>query len=98
MTEDPTAAAFTPYVGGTFTLRSPEGDVPLVLAEVTEEEEQPHAPRTHPFSLVFTAPAGYGFTQGMYALRHDDLGDLALFLVPRRPERDGLPRLEAVFN
>lgn len=98
MTDHQTAAAFAPHQGSTFSLRGPDGDVPLVLAAVVEEQEQPNAPRTNPFSLVFTAPPGYGFTQGMYALGHDELGELELFLVPRHPLPDGLPRLEAVFN
>ncbi len=94
-----TAATFEPHAGTTFTVRQDPGDgIPLTLVGVRRAQEQPHAPRTDPFSLTFTGPAGFGFTQGMYALDHDALGRLELFLVPRQPLADGLPRLEAVFN
>lgn len=93
------AATFRPHVGTAFAVRlSDADDVPLTLVAVDEAPEQPHAPRPDPFSLTFTGPAGLGFTQGLYALHHDTLGRLDLFLVPRQPAADGLPRLEAVFN
>ena len=98
VTSDLTAATFEPHIGTVFTIANDDGDVPLTLASVHREPEQPHAPRPDPFSLTFTAPEGYGFTQGMFTLRHDALGTLDIFLIPRAPLKDRLSRLEAVFN
>lgn len=98
MTDGVSAATFEPHVGTVFTVVGDVGEVPLTLTSVHREPEQPHAPRPDPFSLTFAAPEGYGFTQGMFTLRHDALGTLALFLIPRAPLADRLPRLEAVFN
>lgn len=99
MDSELTAATFTPHLNTVFTFRSEaEEDLPLTLVAVDELVAQPHAPRPEPFSLTFTGPAGYAFTQGMYLLRHETLGTLDVFLVPREPHADRLPRLDAVFN
>lgn len=50
-----------------------------------------------PFSLVFRAPAEPVLPQSIRPLRHDELGDLAVFLVPVGLEPDGL-RYQAVFS
>lgn len=95
----PSASSFEPHIGSTFAVvQEDSADVPVVLVAVDRHPEQPAAPRPDPFSLTFTGPAGLSFMQGGYAIRHDVLGDLDLFLVPRAPLADGLPRLEAAFN
>jgi hypothetical protein len=99
VTDDLGAGTFKPHQDTTFTLVLDDGGgVPLLLVDVDEGDEQPGAPRPDPVSLTFTAPAGTVVPQGMYVLRHDELGELGLFLVPREPAGDGLPRLEALFN
>jgi hypothetical protein len=91
------AARFAPHVGSAFTVAGESG-LTLLLAEVQEGPEQPGAPREHPFTLVFTAPAGTAAPQATYDLDHSVLGRLNVFLVPRQPEADGLARYEADFN
>jgi hypothetical protein len=99
MPDELTAGTFQPHVGTTFAATPEEGDpVPLLLVEVAEGPPQPGAPREEPFSLWFTAPAGTAPEQGMYGLRKDVFGTADVFLVPREPGADGLPRLEAVYN
>jgi hypothetical protein len=99
MPDELNAATFQAHVGATFQATPEQGEpVPLLLAEVAEGPDQPGAPQEHPFSLWFTAPAGSAPEQGTYVLRRDAFGAADLFLVPREPGADGLPRLEAVFN
>jgi hypothetical protein len=99
MADELNAATFQPHVGATFSATPEQGEpVPLVLAEVRAGALQPGAPREEPFSLWFTAPAGSAPEQGTYDLRQEAFGAADLFLVPREPGADGLPRLEAVFN
>jgi hypothetical protein len=97
--DDLHADTFAPHEGTTFTLsRDGGGPIPLVLARVEPGPDQPHAPRQDPFSLWFTGPPDDAVDQGVYRLDHDTLGGLDVFLVPRKPETDGLSRYEAVFN
>jgi hypothetical protein len=99
MPDELNASVFEPHVGATFQATPEQGEpVPLLLVEVAEGPHQPGAPQEHPFSLWFTAPAGTAPGQGMYGLRGDAFGRADLFLVPRDPGADGLPRLEAVVN
>jgi hypothetical protein len=46
---------------------------------------------------VFRAPAEHRLPQGIYTLIHPELGELEIFLVPIRADKDGF-YLEAVFN
>jgi hypothetical protein len=48
------------------------------------------------FSLVFRGPATPNLGQGTRRLRHDELEELDLFLVPIGPDAEGM-RYEAVF-
>jgi hypothetical protein len=98
VTEELRAATFAPHEGSTFTASDGATSVPLVLAEVEELPAQQGAPRQDPFRLTFTGTAGTAFEQGTYRLDHDKLGQLEMFLIPRKPEADGLPRLEGLFN
>lgn len=91
-------STFQPYVGTAFAMAAEEAPGPLLLAAVDVHAEQPHAPRPDPFSLVFTGPPGTAMGQGSYAVEHAEVGRLVLFLVPRQPAADGLPRYEATFN
>ena len=49
------------------------------------------------FSMSFRGQAGGDLRQGTYALEHDVLGNLDLFIVPLEPDADG-PRYECVFT
>jgi hypothetical protein len=92
------AASFSPHIGGEFQLSAASGTVPLVLAVVELGPEQPGAPREQPFTLDFRVLHGQAVPQGTYVLSHTELGEMDVFLVPRQPAGDGLPRLEALFN
>jgi hypothetical protein len=85
-------------MGTTFVLAAGDEPLEVVLAGVEAGQEQPGAPRDQPFTLTFTAPAGTLLEQATYALDHPVLGRVALFLVPRQPDADGLARYEADFN
>lgn len=58
-------------------------------------ESRPLSART-PFSVLFRGPKGCVVRQGTYAVEHDGLGTLELFLVPVGPQQDALI-LEAAF-
>lgn len=92
------AETFDPHVGTGFALRGSAAPVELRLAAIERGPEQPTAPRPEPFSLTFTGPQDAAVPQGTYALEHQELGTVELFLVPRQPLADGLCRYEAVFN
>lgn len=94
MPDDLTADTFEPHAGTAFDVSG----TALTLTSVERAPEQPNAPRTKPFSLWFGGPAGTSMDQGTYDLEHPVLGRLTLFLVPRDPLADGLPRYEAIFN
>jgi hypothetical protein len=94
VTADLTADLFDKHTGTEFDVAG----TPLTLVSVERAREQPGAPREQPFSLWFSGPAGTQAEQGTYELEHAELGRLTLFLVPRQPLADGLPRYEAIFN
>ena len=90
-----THATFVPHVGEVFVAEAPGGapmELRLVSADLHTDTEQQHG-----FALVFRGPHDPALGQGLYALQHEALGALSLFLVPVGMEADG--RLyEAVFN
>jgi hypothetical protein len=93
-----TAASFEPHVGTAFRLVEVEMPPELLLDQVTRFQVQPGAPRTEPFSLVFTGDPVPVLPQQVYALEHPELGRLEIFLVPIGPASTGAMRYEAVFN
>ena len=94
--DSPRAEDFEPHVGSDFDVVLDQGRTTLRLAVVNRYPRTPHAPRTDPFGLLFTGTAG--LDQGIHRLEHPALGQLLIFLVPIIPERDGVPRYEAIFN
>ena len=94
-----TLDAFTPHVGTTFRLEVEPGmvfDVKLAEAVSCKRDGLPAHVRQEPFSLVFVAPSGVELPQSNYELRHRELGDLSLFLVPVGSFPEGA-HYEAVF-
>jgi hypothetical protein len=84
---------FEPHVGETFEVTpSMGGDtIELTLSSV---EESPHARPDHPaFSLFFRAPDPDPQPQQIFTLRHPELREFNLFLVPVGPQE-----YEAVIN
>jgi hypothetical protein len=89
---------FAARVGDAF--RDTEASITLELLQVDDLTKMavnvPVGARA-PFSLIFRAPAEPLVPQGIRTLAHDDLGELAIFLVPIAREPDGL-RYQAVFS
>ena len=89
---------FRDRVGDTFT--DGETGAELTLAEVADLTETarnvPEGARP-PFSLVFTTPAEPPAPQGIRPLRHAELGELPLFLVPIAQDGSGV-HYQAIFS
>lgn len=71
--------AYREHVDSVFHVEHEAGPVPLRLAEVAD---QVTSGGFQQFSLFFHGPADRLLPQGTYAMRHDALGSLALFIVP----------------
>jgi len=82
---------FADVIGSSFARR---GGPTLQLHEVSDLVEG-HGTRS--FSLIFHGPSDQSLDQGIHSLRHEDLGDLEVFLVPIG-DRDGVRQYEAVFS
>ncbi len=86
---------FTEYIDSEFRVMDhPSGEFALRLVEVNDRMT---TPRQEIFSLLFHGPAGFFLPQGIYRLKHGDLGELDLFLVPVGQDQQGF-QYEAVFN
>ena len=71
--------------------------VELELVEAQSYRPEPHEEQgMERFSAIFAAPPNYHLTQGAYALSHEHMGDMTLFLVPVKVGDRIL--YEAVFN
>lgn len=91
-----TAADFEPLVGAGFTAAGPGRDG--LAAELLEVRLVRESCQTRPpFALLFRVRTRDQLPQGMFALTHERLERLELFLVPVGRDADGL-LLEAVFN
>jgi hypothetical protein len=89
---------FRPHLGETFTIQDQPEPHELVLVDVEAGRHQPGAPREHPFTLTFTGQPDVPLPQAIYRLVTGTGGTVELFLVPRQPGADGLPRYDATFN
>jgi hypothetical protein len=83
---------FEPLVTQEFQIEN--SDLKLKLLEVKTQNTRPDAARSA-FSLLFACPVPA--LQGMYALHHDALGQLEIFLVPIKQDGAGV-QLEAIFS
>ena len=86
--DDLTVADFEPLLYERFRLAAAY-DVELV--EVAEIPREPGG--RAPFSLVFEGGPTPPLPQGIYAVEHEDIGVIEIFLVPVAPDR-----YEAVFS
>lgn len=89
---------FSGRVGETFAATAEEG---ATLTLTLRSADALHAPpgdqgRT-PFSLVFTDEAEDHLPQQIVEVRHEELGEFPLFVVPLGPSEHGM-RYEAVFT
>ncbi len=83
---------FQPLLTENFKLEN--SDITFTLLEVKALKTQAGAARSA-FSLLFTCPVPA--PQGTYALHHEALGQLEVFLVPIKQDGAGV-QLEAVFS
>lgn len=97
----PLRSTFAGLVGSTFYARavSPKR-LRLLLSEVDDLPSAKTAGTVgfeESFAVRFRGPAGLPLRQGTYTLRHESLGELAVFLVPvDRPAKT--LAYEAIFN
>ena len=97
------SATFEPHVGEPFDLMPAEGEpftATLSRCDVTatgDPADWVERVGRVPFSLLFHAPAGTDAPQQTFALRHAELGELELFMVPLGPDELGA-RYEAVIG
>ena len=61
----------------------------LELIEAEPLKSDPSSPRQDPFCLMFRGPADVVLPQNTYELKHDRLGSVVLFLMPRQPDENG---------
>jgi hypothetical protein len=101
MTEKLEQTDFTPHLHSTFGIRlDGEAVLPLELVEVgstgAPHQDPPDNTRAQAFSVLFRGPRDAQLSQQIYALEHEAMGRLELFLVPVGPDREGM-LYEAVF-
>jgi len=89
-----THSDFASRVGDQFEVDSAGGPVTVELVEATEGTEPggdgPKGEKRQQFSLLFEGPGTPALDQSIHQLRHADLGELDLFLVPIGPRGDGM--------
>ena len=90
-----TVADFEKLVGQSFSLTEVD-DCQLQLDRVDSLEKQDESSRG-PFALVFKGEHAEPLAQGTFELRHADVGELQIFIVPIGPTESGF-LYEAVFN
>jgi hypothetical protein len=95
---------FAPHVGTDFRFyqKGARKGYGLRLEEVFDRQAQLKARRLRAhdgecFSLYFRGPASKDLPQGSYRMQHGALGVFTLFLVPGRPDSEGVV-YEAVIN
>ena len=98
MTANLTEEEFSKHTGTSFTTSAGEREVALTLVKVKgylpQENEQGGLER---FSIFLDGPGDIRLPQMTYQLRHPDMGEFDLFLVPISGDEKGF-RYEAVFN
>ena len=96
-----TESEFAQHVNSTFQVKlDTDQIVQLELTDVktyAHKDEEGERPGLERFSLYFRGPNDAFLPQQLYALSHDKLGELEIFLVPIAQDASGF-RYEAVFN
>ena len=95
-----TLDSFTPHVGTPFLLNHSEHQETFTLVEAKAANAHDHPMKKRdPFSLFFHGNrADVQFDQQILPLKHEAMGELALFLVPITRNEDGTIRYQAVFS
>ena len=95
MIYDLTRDGMAEYVNTPFVVvNAPAAPVTVQLIEVTPRRA---TPRQEIFSLMFHGPADRLLPQSTYTLRHEQLGEFYLMLVPVEKDENGFI-YEAAFN
>src|SRR2546421_10069312 len=79
-----------------FGIVSPDGTLPVKLSEARPLGARPESIR-EPFSLTFVASRPLRLPQGVYKMRHPQLGEMEIFLVQIGADQNS-SIFEAVFN
>lgn len=89
-----TQEQFALHLTTSFRLAEADRETQLELIEVSELKRTAGQER---FSLIFRGPLESFIPQGCYDVRHDQMGEFPLFIVPIRQDSEGF-YYEAVFN
>jgi hypothetical protein len=93
-----TRTTFAPHQNTAFRLAGDAEGTPSIDLELIEvTDKTPANFEGEQFSLIFKGPPDAPLYQQTYALAHDDMGEVSLFLVPVGQQDDGL-LYEAFFN
>jgi hypothetical protein len=92
--DDLSADTFAGLTGTECRVTAPNGD--SVTAQLTEVQRHDTSPTGESFALHLRLPVA-AFEQGIYAIEHDAIGAIDLFLVPIGATPEGI-LCEAVFN
>lgn len=96
-------STFAGHVDSTFVLDSDGTPLDLILIEAKQIKGTPKGPgvpdivRDEPFALLFRGPNDAPLTQRIYSMKHDVLGEFALFLVPIDKDENGMV-YESIYN
>jgi len=86
---------FAKHVNTEFHIHDPATrPFPLNLSQVVKRTK---SAQQETFSLLFHGPATHFLPQGIHKLKHEQLGEVDIFLVPVGKDKDGF-EYEAVFN
>ena len=97
MLDQLTLETFSSHVGSAFYLDGIlDEPIELTLREANGLTRPPEATRT-PYSLLFLGPTEPELPQQIFTLRHAQLEELSIFLVPLGPVKSGF-QYEAVFT
>ena len=93
------AQDFRNHLGSALTVTAPSGEsceLKIFAVRDLEKEPRPGTLRAA-FAVEFAGPAGLTMPQQIYSVRHADLGDAEIFIVPLAPDVYG-SKFEALFN
>lgn len=96
MTATPTRVMFDSNLNTKFKIRHEEyGDVDLELVDVTPARVE--SPDYESFSLTFLDAANRPLPQQTYTMKHGEIGEFELFIVPVKSDARGR-HYQAIFN
>lgn len=98
MLDQLTSEHFSSHINQNFSIILPdETSISAELIEVTVNKAPGESSRRKSFSLVFRTDGEPKFDQGIYTVRHENMPELDIFLVPIGPDSKGFC-YEAIFN